>query len=39
VFVVEVFHLLGFRRRRLIGGRLTFTRRWTEKSAKRQFDV
>ena len=38
-FVVEIFHLLGFRRRRTIGGRLTFQRRWTEAAAARQYDV
>ncbi len=38
-FVVEIFHLLGFRRRRTIGGRLTFTRRWTDAAAKAQYDV
>ncbi|MCA8940963.1 MAG: succinylglutamate desuccinylase/aspartoacylase family protein [Planctomycetes bacterium] len=37
-FVVEIFHLLGFRRRRTVGGRLTFTRRWTEPSAQRAYD-
>lgn len=36
-FVVEIFHLLGFRRRRTIGGQLTFTRRWTEAEAKRRY--
>ena len=37
-FVVEIFHLLGFRRRRTIGGRLTFARRWTERSAEKAYD-
>ena len=38
-FVVEIFHLLGFRRRRTIGGRLTFTRRWTDAETQAKYDV
>jgi succinylglutamate desuccinylase len=30
-FVTEVFHLLGFRRERPVGGRLAFTRRWSRR--------
>ncbi len=36
IYVVEIFHLLGFRKKRTRGDKLSFTRRWAQRAA---FDV